>query len=95
MKFVSMRDLRNRLRHVRKLALEEDVVLTSDGKPIAILLGIKEEGLEEAALLIRHVKAQQALSRLRQHALQRGTAEATPGAIEAEIRALRRKRKPK
>lgn len=94
MKFVSMRELRNRPRHVRKLALEEDVVLMADGKPIAIVLGIKEEGLEEAALLIRQVKAQRAVSRMRQHAFQSGTAEVKPGAIQAEIRAIRRKRKP-
>jgi antitoxin (DNA-binding transcriptional repressor) of toxin-antitoxin stability system len=94
MKFVSTRELRNRPGYVRDLAQKEDLVLTADGKPIAILLGIEEGDLEETALLIRQAKAQRALSRMRQQAAQRGIAEARPRAVEAEIRAVRRKRKP-
>jgi antitoxin (DNA-binding transcriptional repressor) of toxin-antitoxin stability system len=94
MKFVSTRELRNRPGYVRELARKEDPVLTADGKPIAILLGIKEEDLEETALAIRQAKAQRALSRMRQEASRRGITEATPRAIQAEIRAVRRKRKP-
>ena len=94
MKFVSTRELRNRPGYVRDLAQKEDLVLTADGKPIAILLGIEEGDLEETALLIRQAKAQRALSRMSQRAAQRGIAEATPRAVEAEIRAVRRKRKP-
>jgi antitoxin (DNA-binding transcriptional repressor) of toxin-antitoxin stability system len=40
-------------------------VLTTNGKPIAILLGIEEDELEETARAIRQGKAQLALSRLR------------------------------
>ena len=93
MKFVSTRELRNRPGYVRQLAQKEDLVLTADGKPIAILLGIEEEDLEETALVIRQAKAQRALSRMRQQAARQGAAEASSRAIEAEIRAVRRKRK--
>jgi antitoxin (DNA-binding transcriptional repressor) of toxin-antitoxin stability system len=93
-KFVSTRELRNRPGYVRELAQKEDLVLTADGKPIAILLGIKEDDLEETALVIRQAKAQRALSRMREEASRRGIARASSGAIEAEIRATRRKRKP-
>ena len=43
------RDLRNRPRYVRNLAQHEDLVLRTNGKPIAILLGIREDELEETA----------------------------------------------
>jgi antitoxin (DNA-binding transcriptional repressor) of toxin-antitoxin stability system len=94
MKFVSTRELRNRPGFVRELAQKEDLVLTADGKPIAILLGIEDDDLEETALVIRQAKAQRALSRMRQQAARKGVAQALPRAIEAEIRAVRRKRKP-
>jgi antitoxin (DNA-binding transcriptional repressor) of toxin-antitoxin stability system len=93
MKFVSTRELRNRPGFVRELAQKEDLVLTAEGKPIAILLGIEDEDLEEAALAIRQAKAQRALSRMRRQAAQRRVAQASPRAIEAEIQAVRRKRK--
>lgn len=93
MKFVSTRELRNRPGYVRELAKKEDLVLTAEGKPIAILLGIEEQDLEETALALRQAKAQRALSRMRHQASRRGTAAAAPRAIETEIRAVRRKRK--
>lgn len=93
MKFVSARELRNRPGFIRELVQKEDLVLTADGKPVAILLGIEDDDLEEAALIIRKARAQRALSRMRRHATRRGIAEASPRQIEAEIRAARSKRK--
>jgi antitoxin (DNA-binding transcriptional repressor) of toxin-antitoxin stability system len=93
MKFVSTRDLRNRPGHVRELAQKEEVVLTADGKPFAILLGIEGDDLEETAMAIRQAKAQRALSRLRRQAARLSSIKRTPETIAAEIRAVRRKRK--
>jgi hypothetical protein len=45
MKFLSTRELRNRPGYVRDLAQKDDLVLTTNGKPIAILLGIEEDEL--------------------------------------------------
>jgi antitoxin (DNA-binding transcriptional repressor) of toxin-antitoxin stability system len=95
MKFLSTRELRNRPGYVRALAQEDDLVLTANGKPIAFLLGVNEDELEETARIVRQVKAQLALSRLRKQAALRG-AEGMPAArIEAEIRAVRSQRKSK
>jgi len=44
---VSTREHRNLPGFVRELAQNEDLALTTDGKPIAILLGIENEDLEE------------------------------------------------
>jgi prevent-host-death family protein len=95
MKFVSTRELRNRPGYVRNLAQKDDLVLTANGKPIAILLGIAEDELEETARIIRQAKAQLALSRLRKHAARRRADRMPVSAIDAEIRAVRSRRKPK
>lgn len=94
MKFLSTRDLRNRPGFVRELAQKEDLVLTVNGKPIAILLGVEEDDLEETALAIRQAKAQRALSRMRREAARRGIARSSPSFIDEQIRAVRAKRKP-
>ena len=94
MKFLSTRELRNRPGYVRDLAQKDDLVLTTNGKPIAILLGIEEDELEETARAIRQAKAQMALSRLRKQAARRGADRMSPSEVDAEIRAVRSRRKP-
>ncbi|HTY57095.1 MAG TPA: hypothetical protein VMB26_17940 [Candidatus Binataceae bacterium] len=93
MKFVSTRELRNRPGHVRDLARKDDLVLMTNGKPVAMLVGIEEDELEDTARAIRQAKAQLALSRLRKQAARRGTDRLSDSAIDAEIRAVRSRRK--
>jgi len=93
MKFLSTRELRNRPGYVRELVQRNDLVLTANGKPIAILLGVKEDGLEETTRAIRQAKAQLALSRMRKAAARRGLERSSPSVIDAQIRAVRSKRK--
>ena len=93
MKFLSTRELRKRPGFVRELAKNEDLVLTVNGKPIAMLLGVEEDELEETVRAIRQARAQRALSRMRREAAKRGLDKTSPSAIDAEIRAVRSKRK--
>ena len=93
MKFLSTRELRNRPGNLRDLARKDDLVLTTNGKPIAILLGVEEGELDETARAIRQARAQLALSRLRKQAARRGANRMSPSDIEAEIRAVRSQRK--
>jgi antitoxin (DNA-binding transcriptional repressor) of toxin-antitoxin stability system len=94
MKFVSTRELRNRPGFVRELMQKEDLVLTSDGKPVAMILGIENEDLEETAQAIRQVKAQRALSRLRRSAAKSEASKLSGSDINREIQSARGKRKP-
>jgi prevent-host-death family protein len=93
MKFVSTRDLRNRPGFVRALADKEDLVLTSNGKPVALLLGIDEDELEETTQIIRQARAKRALSRIRQDIASRGAERKLLSIVDREIRAVRSKRK--
>jgi len=94
-KFLSTRDLRNRPGFVRDLARKEDLVLTANGKPIALLLGVEEDELEETAQAIRQARVQRALSRMRREAARRGVDKSSPSVIDAQIRAVRSRRKSK
>lgn len=67
-------------------------MLTANGKPVAILLGVDEDELEET---IRQTKAQRALSRMRSKAVQRGLGKSLASVVESQIRAVRSKRKSK
>ncbi len=93
MKFLSTRELRNRPGYVRKLVQKEDLVLTANGKPIAMMLGIKDEDVEETARVLRQARAQRALSRIRKEAAQRGLDKVSPDFIDGLIRDVRSKRK--
>ena len=57
LRFVSIRELRNQTAVVWKaLADEKDVVITSNGKPIALLSALEEENLEASLAAIRRAR---------------------------------------
>lgn len=93
MKFVSSREIRVNPRPVFEAAEQGDeVVVTSRGKPVALLLGIGEEDLEETVRLVRRAKAQAAVSRMRKTAAQQSLDEMSQEEIEEEIGSARRER---
>ncbi len=91
MKFVSVRDLRLKPGKVWKMAKEEkDVVLTVNGRPVAILTGVDEDSFEAEIEGIRRARTLQALDSLQLDSLKKGTHRITADKIEAEIRAVRK-----
>jgi antitoxin (DNA-binding transcriptional repressor) of toxin-antitoxin stability system len=93
MKFVSSREIRvNPRPNFESLTEENEVVVTSRGKPIALLVGISGEDLEETVRLVRRAKAQAAVSRMRRGAAQRGLDKLSQEELEAEIKAARSER---
>jgi prevent-host-death family protein len=93
MKFISMRDLRLRPGKVWKMAKEEgDVVLTVNGRPVAILTGVDENSLETEVSAIRRARALQALDSLQVASLRKRTDRITADKIDREVRAVRKTR---
>ncbi len=93
MRFVSVRELRNQSASVWKaLAQEKDLVITSNGKPIALLSAMVEENLEESLGAVRRARAQAAATALQQASLQAGNDRLSLADINAEIDAARRER---
>lgn len=89
MKFLSTRDLRNRPGYVRELMQDDKLVLTSNGKPVALLIGIDEGELDDTIRAVERAQAQLALSRMRREAVASGVDRLSPKEIDAEIRAVR------
>ncbi len=93
MKFVSSREMRVNPGPVFQAAEEgEEVVITSRGKPVALLLGISGEDLEETVRLVRRARAQAAVSRMRKAAAREGSEGMSREEIEEEINAARSER---
>jgi len=93
MEFITVRDLRTRPGQVwDKLRQQQDLVLTSNGRPIAVLSHVDEDGVEETLAALRRARAQAALSRLRTDAATRGLDRLSANEIEMEIAAARTER---
>lgn len=93
MKFISVRDLRGKSAEVWKnLPTEREVVVTSNGRPIAILSAVSESNLEESLSAIRQARAAGAVMSLQRRSVERRTDGVTMEEIDAEIKAVRAKR---
>ena len=93
MDFVSVRELRSRSAAVwRSLARDKDLVVTSNGKPIAVLSATTASTLEASLAALRQARAQLAVAAMQQHAREAGANRLTLEEINAEISAARQKR---
>ena len=64
MQFISVRELNTRPKEIWSKIREEEVVITSNGKPIALLSGVTEETLENTIRAIRRSRALIALEEM-------------------------------
>jgi len=90
MKFVSIRDLRGKSAEVWKsLPGEGEMIITSNGRPIAILAAINESNLEDNLRAFRQARAIDAVASLQRRSLEQKTDRISMVEINAEIRATR------
>jgi antitoxin (DNA-binding transcriptional repressor) of toxin-antitoxin stability system len=93
MKFLSVRDLRGKSAQIwKELPGEREMVVTSNGRPIAILAAITEKNLEESLAAFRQSRAVEAVVSLQRSSVERGTNKISMDEINAEIKAVRKKR---
>ena len=93
MRFVSVRELRGQSAAVWKaLAEEKDLVVTSNGKPIALLSATSDETLEESLGAVRRARAQAAASAMQQASLKAGTDRLSLDDINTQIDNARARR---
>lgn len=93
MRFISVRDLNTKPKEIWSKIKEEEVVITSNGKPIALLSGVTEETLEKTVRAIRRSRALVALEEMQKRSIESGLDKLTDSQIESEIRAVRKSRK--
>ena len=68
------------------------MVVTSNGRPVAILAAVNESNLEESLTAFRRARAIDAVASLQRKSVASGTDALTAADIEAEIAAVRKKR---
>ena len=93
MRFLSVRDLRGKSAQIWKdLPEEREMVITNNGRPIAILATISESNLEESLTAFRQARAVEAVAAIQRRSADQGTNRITLDEIDAEIQAVRKKR---
>lgn len=93
MKYVSVRELRNSPGRLWSTLSKTDLVLTSNGKPMGVLVGVDETRLDDTVDAIRRAKAILAVSRMRKKAAETGLGRLSMAEINREIREARRRRR--
>ena len=69
MEFYSARELRTNTKSIwKELSEDNDVVITNNGKPCALMVGIPEGRFEETVRALRQAKAIAAMDRMRKKA---------------------------
>ena len=93
MKFLSVRDLRSKSAQVwYDLPAERELIITNNGRPIAILAAISESNLEESLAAFRQARAVEAVASMQRRSALIGTNSITQDEIDAEIRSVRKSR---
>ncbi len=89
MNFYTVRDLRTTPKSIwENLSQDGEVIITNNGKPTALMVGLSESDFEETIKAVRQAKAMMAFNSMRQRAAAQGFM--SDDEIEAEIAAARR-----
>ncbi len=93
MRFLSVRELRGKSAEVwRRLADEREIVITSKGKPLALLSAVDEATLEDSLAALRTARALAAVSAMQRRSAERRGERLSLKEISAEISRVRRGR---
>lgn len=88
MRFVTIRDLRNKSAQIREaLPREKEMILTSNGNPIAVLSAVSEDTLEESLAAFRRARAMAAVAYLQKRSVELGADRISLEEINREIAA--------
>ena len=94
MNFVSFRELRTSTGKINDMLADNGkIVVTSNGKPKAIMLQVNDNNFEETLALINQIKLTRAISNIRATARRNGASEMTLDEINAEIQAARKEKR--
>jgi antitoxin (DNA-binding transcriptional repressor) of toxin-antitoxin stability system len=91
MKFLTVRELKTQSASSwQRLAAERELVVTSNGRPIAILSAVDEDCLEESLAAIRQARAVSAVLETQRSSAMEGRDRLSDDEIAAEISDYRR-----
>jgi len=94
MNLIAIKDLKQPRRLKERLAAEQELLLTSDGRPVAVLVHVApSEDPETLIRSIRDSRSRLALARIREAAARSGSSSLSPANINREVRAARAARR--
>ena len=94
MKTVTVRDLRSRTAKVwRELVRDRELIVTSNGRPVAVLSTADEESVEETLAAFRQARASRAVLKAQMQSVRTGKSKLSSAEIEKEIAAVRTRRR--
>lgn len=92
MKFMTVREFRGKTGMVREsLKQDEEIILTTGGKPFALVSVINPEFLDKELLAVRRARAKVALERIQSDSARTGTCKMTISEIDSIIQDSRRR----
>jgi len=92
--FYSVRDLRTHPKQVwKKLSEVQQLVITNNGKPSALLIEINDDNMEEVLASVRQSMAMRATNQLRINSIEMENSQITEEEINAEIAETRKEHK--
>ena len=90
MKFITVRDFRTSSASIwESLPQEQEMVITNNGKPVALLTPLSDRSLEDTLSAVRRARAINAVKLIQQKSVKKGTNKITQEDINNEIRASR------
>ena len=93
MKFISIRELRSSTGKLKEmLSNDEKIVLTTNGKPAALMIEVNEDSLEEILLDVRIARSRRAIRQMQEHSISLGLNNMTLDEVNAEITKARKER---
>ena len=94
MRIVTVKDLRSNIKQIRqRLGKEKEMVLTSNGKPFAVITSVSGDTLEKELTMLRQYRTYVAIANLQEQSTKKGTDRIALKEISAEISAVRKRRK--
>ncbi len=91
MKFITVRDLRTTPAQIwKELPEEQEMVITNNGRPIALLTPLSDTSLEDTLKAVRKARAINAIQKMQEISIKRGNSGLTDQEIEIEIKETRK-----
>ena len=91
MKFITVRDIRTSPAQIwKQLPIEQEMVITNNGKPIALLTPLSDKTLESTLKAVRKAKAINAVRIMQETSIKNGNSQLSSDEIEKEIKESRK-----
>ena len=91
MKFITVRDFRTYPKKIwDELKTVQEMIITNNGKPVALLTPLMEVNLEDTIKAMRQAKAKMAVEKMRSISIKKGNSKLSAKELDKQIGAVRK-----